>query len=216
MEGWSMLRLRQGSNGLAALALVTSVTLCGSLWGNAQTEPKTQPKTQTQPKAQTPPKTQTQPKTTKTQAPAKSTSATKPQATEKKKGATKTSTKKAGTAPATELPAAPHRRDPFLTLVRTDASGSAVPQKLPPGKAGLMISTLRLDGTVRAPNGMIAVVTNPQQRTYFLRQGDRLYDGRVEQITMEGVTFKEEGKDPFGKPIERVVTRRIYPIAGEQ
>jgi hypothetical protein len=194
MEGWIMLRLRQGSNGLAALVLVTSVTLCGPLWGNAQTKPKT----------------------TKSQAPSKSTSAAKSQATGKKKGATRAATTKAGTAPAPEVPAAPHRRDPFLTLVRSDSSGSTVPQKLPPGKAGLMISTLRLDGVVRGPNGMIVVVTNPQLRTYFLRQGDRLYDGRVEQISMEGVTFKEQGKDPFNKPIERMVTKRIYPSAGEQ
>jgi len=29
---------------------------------------------------------------------------------------------------------------------------------------------------------MIAVVTNPQLRTYFLREGDQLYDGRVERL----------------------------------
>lgn len=108
-----------------------------------------------------------------------------------------------------------HRRDPFRALITTQ-SGPVIPTNLPPGKAGLMVSTLRVDGVVRAPNGMLAVVTNPQSRTYFLRQGDRLYDGTVEQITMDGMTLKEVGKDPFGKPIERVVTKRIYPSAGEQ
>jgi len=108
-----------------------------------------------------------------------------------------------------------HRRDPFLPLVSATQQGPNIPKNLPPGKAGLMVSTLRVDGVVRAPNGMLAVVTNPQQRTYFLRQGDRLYDGSVEQISMDGVSFKELGKDPFGKPIERVVTKRIYPTAGE-
>ena len=79
-----------------------------------------------------------------------------------------------------------------------------------------MVSTLRVDGIVRSANGMLVVVTNPQQRTYFLRQGDRLYDGTVQQISMDGVSFKETGKDPFGKPIDRIVTKRIYPSAGEQ
>ena len=95
-------------------------------------------------------------------------------------------------------------------------SAKAAPN-LPPGKAGLQVSTLRLDGIVRAPNGMIAVVSNPQARTYFLREGDHLYDGSVDKITMDGVSFHEEGKDAFGKPMERQVNKRIYSTSsGEQ
>jgi type IV pilus assembly protein PilP len=117
-------------------------------------------------------------------------------------------------APAeSELKAA--RRDPFESLV-SHGTGKAAPN-LPPGKAGLQVSTLRLDGIVRAPNGMIAVVSNPQARTYFLREGDHLYDGSVEKITMDGVSFHEEGKDAFGKPVERQVNKRIYSTSsGEQ
>ena len=92
----------------------------------------------------------------------------------------------------------------------------ALAKNLPPSKAGLQVSTLRLDGVVKSTNGMIAVVANPQQRTYFLREGDQLYDGKVEKISMEGVTFHEEGKDAFGKPVERQVNKRLYSSAGEQ
>jgi ABC-type oligopeptide transport system substrate-binding subunit len=106
------------------------------------------------------------------------------------------------------------RRDPFESLVNKDKAGAA--KNLPPGKAGLQVSTLRLDGIVRSSNGMIAVVSNPQSRTYFLREGDQLYDGRVEKIAMDGVSFHELGKDAFGKPVERQVNKRIYASAGEQ
>ena len=107
------------------------------------------------------------------------------------------------------------KRDPFESLVgREHGGGPAGP--MPPGKAGLQVSTLRLDGIVRAPSGMIAVVSNPQSRTYFLREGDQLYDGRVEKIAMDGVSFHEVGKDAFGKPLERQVSKRIYASAGEQ
>jgi len=107
------------------------------------------------------------------------------------------------------------RRDPFESLVaRQKDAGSG--KNLPPGKAGLQVSTLRLDGIVRSSNGMIAVVSNPQARTYFLREGDQLYDGRVEKIAMDGVSFHEVGKDAFGKPVERQVNKRIYASAGEQ
>ena len=118
-------------------------------------------------------------------------------------------------AAAANLPVQ-HRRDPFAPLITKEQTGPSVPSHLPPGKAGLMVSTLRVDGVVRGASGMLVLVSNPQQRVYFLRQGDRLYDGVVETISMDGVSFKEMSKDPFGKPIERVVTKRIYPSAGEQ
>jgi Tfp pilus assembly protein PilP len=108
------------------------------------------------------------------------------------------------------------RRDPFESLVGRQKAAADAAKNLPPGKAGLQVSTLRLDGVVKAPNGMIAVVTNPQSRTYFLREGDQLYDGRVEKIAMDGVSFHETGKDAFGKPVERQVNKRIYASAGEQ
>ena len=108
------------------------------------------------------------------------------------------------------------RRDPFESLVARQQAQKNATAALPPGKAGLQVSTLRLDGIVKAPNGMIAVVTNPQARTYFLREGDQLYDGRVEKIAMDGVSFHEMGKDAFGKPVERQVNKRIYSSAGEQ
>lgn len=108
------------------------------------------------------------------------------------------------------------RRDPFESLIGRKQAQDALAKNLPPGKAGLQVGTLRLDGIVKSANGMIAVVANPQQRTYFLREGDQLYDGKVEKISMEGVTFHEEGKDAFGKPVERQVNKRLYSSAGEQ
>jgi Tfp pilus assembly protein PilP len=108
------------------------------------------------------------------------------------------------------------RRDPFESLIGRKQAQDALSKNLPPGKAGLQVGTLRLDGIVRSANGMIAVVANPQQRTYFLREGDQLYDGKVDKISMEGVTFHEQGKDAFGKPVERQVNKRLYSSAGEQ
>jgi Tfp pilus assembly protein PilP len=119
-----------------------------------------------------------------------------------------------GAAPeAAKLEPVVAKRDPFEPLVNEKDSGHG---PLPPGKAGLVISTVRVDGTVRAPSGMIAVVSNPDQRVYFIREGDRLYDGEVQKIGLDGVTFKENSKDAFGKLVERIVTKRIYPSAGEQ
>ncbi|MGB7434291.1 MAG: pilus assembly protein PilP [Candidatus Acidiferrum sp.] len=108
------------------------------------------------------------------------------------------------------------RRDPFESLTSRQEAASKMAANLPPGKAGLQVASLRLDGIVKSSNGMIAVVTNPQSRTYFLREGDQLYDGKVQKIALDGVSFDEIGKDAFGKPVERQVSKRIYPSAGEQ
>jgi Tfp pilus assembly protein PilP len=146
-------------------------------------------------------------------APAKKTA--KPAA----KPAAKPSVKKAASTapkPAAEPEAKVTRRDPFESLVGREKAQAELSKNLPPGKAGLQVASLRLDGIVRAPNGMIAVVTNPQARTYFLREGDQLYDGKVEKIAMDSVSFHEMGKDAFGKPVERQVNKRIYSSVGEQ
>ena len=105
------------------------------------------------------------------------------------------------------------RRDPFDPLMNKPSQGTETPQALPPGKAGLVVGTLRIDGIVGGVHGMIAIVSNPQQRVYFLREGDKLYDGSVQHITIEAVSFQEVGKDAFGKPLERQVTKRIYPTS---
>jgi Tfp pilus assembly protein PilP len=125
--------------------------------------------------------------------------------------------------PATEAATTPEgqqvktgRRDPFESLVGRQKAQADAAKNLPPGKGGLQVSTLKVDGIVHGPNGMIAVVSNPQQRTYFLHEGDQLYDGRVDKIAMDGISFHESGKDAFGKPVERTVNKRIYSSAGEE
>jgi Tfp pilus assembly protein PilP len=112
--------------------------------------------------------------------------------------------------------AKPGRRDPFESLVGRQKAQADAAKNLPPGKGGLQVSTLKVDGIVHSANGMIAVVSNPQNRTYFLHEGDQLYDGKVDKIAMDGISFHESGKDAFGKPVERDVNKRIYSNAGEE
>jgi len=140
----------------------------------------------------------------------------KPAAKKASRKAVKASAPSTGAKPPAESELKVARRDPFESLIGHDKAGGDSGKNLPPGKAGLQVSTLRLDGVVKAPNGMIAVVSNPQSRTYFLREGDQLYDGQVEKIAMDGVSFHELGKDAFGKPVERQVNKRIYSSPGEQ
>jgi hypothetical protein len=118
--------------------------------------------------------------------------------------------------PAEEVKVSAVKRDPFETLLNKAKAGNAPPENLPPGKAGLIVGSIRINGIVRGTGGMIAIVSNGQQRVYFLREGDKLYDGAVDKITLDAISFREFGKDAFGKPLERQVTKRLYPSPGEQ
>lgn len=142
-------------------------------------------------------------------APAKAPEPAKADKKEKEEVAAKLSAEK----PAEEKPVV--RRDPFDTLLTKARASNAPPENLPPGKAGLIVDTLRINGIVHGPGGMIAIVSNSQQRVYFLREGDKLYDGDVQKIALDEIAFHENGKDAFGKPLERVVTKRLYPTPGE-
>ena len=113
------------------------------------------------------------------------------------------------------LPESGHGRDPFEALIRaTDPNAGHA--NLPPGIAGLQVATLRLEGMVKGPEGMVAVVSNPQDSVYFLHDGDHIYDGVVEKIGIDDVIFRQQSKDAFGRTIDRDVSKRLYPIAGDE
>lgn len=172
----------------------------------AAPKPKPAPRAQSAPKPA--PRKMGQPKTTAT--------ASAPPVKAPPKEATPAAPPAATNTTAEANPPHGPRRDPFVPLVGQDHSGGGRPENLPPGKAGLVVSEIRVDGLVHGPDGMIAVVSNPQGRVYFLHAGDKLYDGSVERITLEEVSFHESGEDAFGKPVEREVTKRLYPSSGEQ
>ena len=183
------------------LILATSlcvVCLVQLVWAQATTTPK--PVRKTKPAAAahaTAPAKTAAPQTKAASGPTKATSASPAQAVAQNEEST--------TA----------KRDPFNPLITEHKDSAAA--HLPPGKAGLVVSTVRVDGTVRNGDGMmIAVLSNPEEHVYFAREGDHLYDGDVEKISLDGVTFRESSKDAFGKPVERVVTKRIYASAGAQ
>jgi hypothetical protein len=108
------------------------------------------------------------------------------------------------------------RRDPFRPLIDPRAGDPRRPvEVIGPGLHNLPIAAAKLDGIVRSPNGMIVVISTPQQRVYFAREGAKLLDGTIERITMDAVIFRQQGKDPFGKTVDQQITRYLYPKAGE-
>jgi hypothetical protein len=103
------------------------------------------------------------------------------------------------------------RRDPFRPLVRSKDAATFVG---PPGKAGLSVNTLQVQGTLRDQDGMTAIVANPQGHVYFLHPGDQIYDAVVREIRPGAVIFQQRTQDAFGHPVEHIVTRLLGPASG--
>jgi len=142
---------------------------------------------------------------------------TKPgEASATKPGATKQTAEKNPTpAPTTGVRFdSGNRRDPFINLLSIrkkteDAVVTEEPTLIPPGIAGMKISEIQLSGTSQRDTGFTAVVRGTDKRTYFLREGDRLFDGFVQKIERDGVQFVHETKMRSGKVTTQEISKRL-------
>jgi hypothetical protein len=129
-----------------------------------------------------------------------------------------------GQANSTGTSAAPKaggRRDPFKLPVRVTPERKAAPapglNAHPPGRRGLAIGDLKLNGVVRedSSHSMIALVTTGNTKvTFFLRENDALYDGAVIKITPDSIEFKQNYVDADGEVRSRQVIKRLIPQGG--
>ena len=99
--------------------------------------------------------------------------------------------------------------DPFAIPIKPAPSAATSAKDLPPGQAGLLVSQAELQGIVKMPGGNRAVVHGPNDRTYFLRVNDKVYNARVTKITDDTISFEETSVDPLGKTTKREVTKSL-------
>jgi hypothetical protein len=98
------------------------------------------------------------------------------------------------------------RRDPFRSLVEKLDVERQGPR--PSGIAGMLISEVDLVGIVDDPEGDLAFFSGSDNRGYFLRVGQKLYDGQIIRIDTRSrrVIFRQEVNDPrLIKPFREVV-----------
>jgi len=111
-----------------------------------------------------------------------------------------------------------NRRDPFFHYTPpkktapkdTDTDGE-IPRGAPPsGITGTFIEKAGLEGiVVRSNNQRMAVIRGADNRAYFLREGDRLFDGYLETIQDDSVVFVRETFMRSGKILTQEVTKRL-------
>ena len=101
------------------------------------------------------------------------------------------------------------RRDPFLSLVQGVALEKGA---RPPGLAGMMIQEVSLRGVVKTTSGFIAMIQGTDNKSYFARVGERLYDGSIETIVQDKVVFRQEINDPLRVEKFQKVEKSLHPV----
>ena len=133
--------------------------------------------------------------------------ASKPEVAKAKTAAKPAAAAAAAPAQGTSAQATSRRRDPFINPITAVREGLSTACQ--GGKRCLEVTEIILRGIVRAPTGMIAVVENAAQRTYFLRENDPIYNGFVQKITPDTVVFKEHFIDNLGRDNQREIVKTV-------
>src|SRR5581483_5607088 len=110
-------------------------------------------------------------------------------------------------AAAASVAAPGRKRDPFVSPVEARLEGMTA--ACSGGKRCLAVNEIVLRGVVKSQNGMIAVVENAAQKTYFLHENDPIYNGFVEKITPDSVIFKEHYLDNLGHDSQREIVKTV-------
>lgn len=107
------------------------------------------------------------------------------------------------------------RRDPFRSLME-QAKADKGPR--PKGVAGMLISEIDLVGIVQKGKDYLAFFNGSDNKGYFLRVGDQLYDGKIIAINRSTgqVVFRQEINDPRSIKPYRDITKRLYSAEEEK
>jgi Tfp pilus assembly protein PilP len=106
------------------------------------------------------------------------------------------------------------RRDPFVSLLGRGGDAPETSGTRPPGLPGLLINEVTLKGVLKSTKGdFLALLQAPDARTYIVRAGDKVMDGKVKAISQDAVVFSQDVNDPLSLVKQREVRKTIRPEA---
>ena len=104
-------------------------------------------------------------------------------------------------------------RDPFLNPLLKKQGGQGdreIDRGLPPpGIAGTYIEEAVLKGISIREDNRLAIIQGSGNRAYFLREGDRLFDGYLKVIYRDSIKLIRERKMRSGKILTQEVIKRL-------
>lgn len=112
-------------------------------------------------------------------------------------------------APGTYVYSPQGRRDPFVSLIKPVSTGREARVR-PTGPEGFLIQEIALKGVVKTPDGYTAMILGTDNKSYFVKTGQRLYDGAIIAMDGSSVTFRQEVADPLSPVRTREVKKSLY------
>ena len=100
------------------------------------------------------------------------------------------------------------RRDPFVSLLGRGADPRSKASR-PVGLPGILINEINLKGIMRDRTGYVAMIQGPDNKTYFVKPGDRLMDGTVKSIVNDAVVFSQDVNDPLSLVKQREIKKSL-------
>ena len=103
------------------------------------------------------------------------------------------------------------RRDPFVDLLARGDDGktskSDTHKVRAEGVPGIMTGELFVRGIMQTRGGFIAMVAGADKKIYTVRNGDKLADGVIRQITANSIVILQEVNDPLSLEKQREVRK---------
>jgi hypothetical protein len=104
------------------------------------------------------------------------------------------------------------KRDPFLNplFLKKENPNEEAPRGTPPrGIKGTFITQAAFLGVSIRGNRRVAILRGADALSYFLQQGDRLFDGYLKIIDIDSITLVREKRLKSGKVLTEDVTKRL-------
>lgn len=99
------------------------------------------------------------------------------------------------------------RRDPFVSLT------TGVKRNIPKGQ--LTVNDAKVVGITRSKEGFVAIIIGADNKSRFMKVGDKLYDGEIIAIGQDSVTFRQDlTEDTLAAPglKSKEVIKRLHPV----
>ena len=76
----------------------------------------------------------------------------------------------------------------------------------------MSVAEIQVRGIIQSSRGLLAMILGSDNKTYIVHQGDLLLDGKIKQITPQGLIITQEVNDPLSLVKEREVRKLLRSL----
>lgn len=107
------------------------------------------------------------------------------------------------------------RRDPFVSLLARGVEPTPQVRGSSTGIGSLTTLEISVRGLVQISGRYVAMVRSSDGKTYIVHVNDRLSDGVIKEITLQGLVVLQEVNDPLSLVKQREVRKNLRSVVEE-